>query len=540
MSGLYKISLARNIEHYERHLLDKVFAQNHINASVFEVTLVITFISLGLFREYDLFNIPAGASILLLFTLFILIFSALYSWLKGWTLSFVIVALLGINYISNHSALFRFHNYAYGLNYNIKAGYSYDDIVDLSTDQAFYENSNSHTIEVLNNWKKKNQITGDSIKPKMVFLNISGGGLRSALWSMFVINYADNITGQKLFKQTQLITGASGGMIGAAYYREMFLRKENGENINLSNNAYKNNISKDLLNPLAFGIATTDMLIRFQSYHDGEYSYKKDRGWFFEKKLVENLKAFYDNRLKDYQLPEYNSQIPMMIFSPSIVNDGRRLLISAQPISYLTYYDSLNSTSTYNSIEDIEYNALFKNNNSFNIKMTTVLRMNATFPYILPMVYMPTEPSIELMDAGVRDNYGLKTSIKFIKQFKSWISENTGGVVLIQIRDKQKYFEVKNPNSGSLGSILFSPFTTVINNLLKVHDYNNDDLIRTMDDWFNGEVDVITFYMNQPVDEEISMSWHLTPKDKIRVYNSLSSKDNVRSLNKLKNVLNMD
>ena len=134
-----------------------------------------------------------------------------------------------------------------------------------------------------------------------------------------------------------------------------------------------------------------------------------------------NLNAFYDKRLKDYNEPEYKSQIPMMIFSPSIVNDGRRMLISAQPISYLTYYDSLNYTSTYNSMEDVEYNTLFKNNNSNNIKITSVLRINATFPYILPMVYMPTDPSIELMDAGVRDNYGLKTSIKFISCFiVSW------------------------------------------------------------------------------------------------------------------------
>ena len=212
------------------------------------------------------------------------------------------------------------------------------------------------------------------------------------------------------------------------------------------------------------------------------------------------------------------------------------MLISAQPISYLTYYDSVKYTSTYNSIENVEYNALFKNNNSKNVKMTSVLRMNATFPYILPMVYMPTEPSIEIMDAGIRDNYGLKTSVKFIKQFRNWISKNTGGVVILQIRDKQKYFEVDNPNSGSLSSILFSPFTTVINNLLKVHDYVNDDLVNSINDWFNGEVDVVTLYMDQPIDEEISMSWHLTPKDKIRIYNSLTSKDNVKSIEKIKDI----
>ena len=536
MSGVFKISLARNIDHYERNLLDKVFAQNHINASVFEISLVITFIGLGLFREYEIFNIPAGASILLLFTLFTLIFSALYSWMRGWTLTFVIAALLGLNYLSNNFELFRFHNYAYGLDYEHKAGYTYDDIKKLSSDEKSYQYSVDHTIKILNNWKKKNVSAGDSILPKMVFVNISGGGLRAALWSMVVLDHMDSISNNKFFKQTQLMTGASGGMIGGAYFRELYLRKAKGNEINMSSMRYKNNISKDLLNPLAFGIATSDMLIRFQSFYDGKNSYKKDRGWFFENKLVKNLNSFYDKRLKDYFNPEYNSLIPMMIFSPSIVNDGRRMLISAQPISYLTYFDSVKYTSTYNSIENVEYNALFKNNNSKNVKMTSVLRMNATFPYILPMVYMPTEPSIEIMDAGIRDNYGLKTSVKFIKQFRNWISKNTGGVVILQIRDKQKYFEVDNPNSGSLSSILFSPFATVINNLLKVHDYVNDDLVNSINDWFNGEVDVVTLYMDQPIDEEISMSWHLTPKDKIRIYNSLTSKDNVKSIEKIKDI----
>ena len=120
------------------------------------------------------------------------------------------------------------------------------------------------------------------------------------------------------------------------------------------------------------------------------------------------FKAFENRRLSDYSLAELNAQIPMMIFSPTVVNDGRRLLISSQPISYLTQATNSKYTSSYSSIEDLEFNSLFKENNSKNIKMLSVLRMNATFPYILPMVLLPTEPSIEIMDAGIRDNFGMK------------------------------------------------------------------------------------------------------------------------------------
>ena len=69
-----------------------------------------------------------------------------------------------------------------------------------------------------------------------------------------------------------------------------------------------------------------------------------------------------------------------------------------------------------------------------------------------------------------------------------------------------------------------------------MHDYVNDDLVNSINGWFSGEVDVVTLYMDQPIDEEISMSWHLTPKDKIRIYNSLTSKDNVKSIEKIKDI----
>ena len=538
MSGIFKISLARNTDHYERALIDKVFAQNHINASFFEIALIVTFVSLGLLREYDLFNIPAGASILLLFTLLIMVFSAIYSFLKGWTMSICIAIFFLFNFVSNQYGVFRFHNYAYGIDYSKKVAYSYDDLAQNVSNDNELDFANEQALTMLNNWKAKNTSSSEAKKPKMIFLNISGGGLRSALWSIHVMNYLDSISNNKLFKQTQLVTGASGGMIGAAYYREMKHLESIDSTYLFDAEQLKRNISKDLLNQLAFSIATTDMLIRFQSFHDGNYSYTKDRGWFFEEKLTENLSCFDGKRLQAYEQPELQSEMPMMIFSPSVVNDGRRMLISAQPVSYLTQKNTDNFTSSYSSIEDLEFNSLFSGNNSKNIKMTSVLRMNATFPYILPMVLMPTEPSIELMDAGIRDNFGTKTSLSFIHNFKKWINRNTSGVVIIQIRDKQKQFEVDNPNSGSLLTTLLSPFTNVYKNLLKVHDYNNDQHMNTMGDWFGGEVDLVTIYMNQEKDDEISMSWHLTPRDKIRIYNSINSNDNKKSFQKLQQLLN--
>ena len=47
-------------------------------------------------------------------------------------------------------------------------------------------------------------------------VSVSGGGTRSATFTFHVLRRADSILGGNLMRRTFLITGASGGMLGAA------------------------------------------------------------------------------------------------------------------------------------------------------------------------------------------------------------------------------------------------------------------------------------------------------------------------------------
>ena len=132
-------------------------------------------------------------------------------------INLLILAIVSFNFLTNRFHLFQFRNYAYGLNYDFKSKYDHENISDLQQDKSQLEKAVNENIEILNNWSQKNKGIN---KPKMVFINTSGGGLRSALWTVHVLNYLDSLTNQQLTKQTHLITGASGGMIGAAFYRE--------------------------------------------------------------------------------------------------------------------------------------------------------------------------------------------------------------------------------------------------------------------------------------------------------------------------------
>ena len=42
---------------------------------------------------------------------------------------------------------------------------------------------------------------------------------------------------------------------------------------------------------------------------------------------------------------------------------------------------------------------------------------------------------MEVMDAGIRDNFGWKTTYRFVYALREWIENHTSGVVIVQVRD---------------------------------------------------------------------------------------------------------
>ncbi len=535
LSSPYKIKLARDSKHYDMDILKRVFAQTSINASIFEIVMIISFLLLGSLREYDVFLIPAGASVFLLFTIIIMLISAIYSWLRGWTMTFIIFLLLLLNYLSQHTQLFAYQNFAYGLDYsNELADYSVENIMTLANDTVAHQKDHFRTERILNNWRSKN----DKVeKPKMIIICTSGGGIRSALWTYHVLSHLDSATTGKLRNRTQLMSGSSGGMLGAAYFRELCLLKDEKKIMEINDRDNLDKISADLLNPITFTIATNDLFIRYQKFDDGPYSYTKDRGYIFEKHFNINTDSILDKRLYDYILPEEEAKIPMFVLAPTIVAEGRRLLISAQPISYLANVRK-NGQDPYDvSYEFVEFRKMFAKQNALNLKFTSALRMAATFPYVMPMVSLPSEPMIEVMDAGIRDNYGIQIALKFIHEFKDWIEVNTSGIIIIQIRDRQKAVMINN-SKNSVVKRLVRPMGNVLDNIFYTQDFENDQHLAYADEWFHVPLDVINFNLRKEENKDnVSLSWHLTKIEKRAVINSIYNTENRASLLKLKQLL---
>lgn len=530
-----KIGLARTSKHYDRSILEKVFSQNHVNASFFELGVLISFIIIGSFRENTWFLIPAAASLTLFFTVALMLISALFSWIKGWTFTVFILIFVIINFSVSGLNHFNIHSGAYGLDYTKpKAKYEQEQVLS-STDQSTVDQDIAETIERLENWKAKNTGPNGEL-PKLVIINASGGGLRSALWTTSSLLHADSITQGDLLDHTFMMTGSSGGMIGTSYVRELIHHRES-KNQPFIIDEKEREIASDLLNPIMLTISTNDLFIRYQKFNDGASRFTKDRAYAFERQLDKNTNGILNKRLGEYAELEASGQIPMIVMAPSIVNDGRRLVISASPVSYLCDNDNKFILNGESYAEDIEFSRFFKDQMADSLQYLSALRMNATFPYILPVVSLPTEPEIGVMDAGLRDNFGLKTTYQFLYTFRDWINENTSGVVMVQVRDVMKKY-VGDEQGGSLVSKFTAPLGSVYGNVTKIQNYNQDQMLKYLADGFDTPMEVVTFQLQSDPEQIASLSWHLTEVEKRAIEARSRDAELKAQFQHLKNLLN--
>lgn len=535
---------------YNKQILLKIFDQNHLNAVIVEIFVIIVIIALGLFRDLPYFQIPAAASGILFFSIFIMFTGAFSYWLRGWSVTVLIVSLFLLNLLVKHELIKSTYQVS-GINYNTKpAEYNATTIAELCNDTIATQDIQA-TYKLLENWKAKFPA---GKKPKMIFICTSGGGQRAAVWTTRTLQYVDSACSGNLMKHTSLMTGASGGLIGAAYFRELYYRKVKGEKLDPYHKKYFDNMAKDVLNPIIFSLVVNDIFFRFQKFSDGKYEYLKDRGYAFEQQINKNTENTINKRVKEYALPEQQGLIPMLIISPTVINDGRKLFISSQPISYMSMASTYEALRPVQKIKGIEFNRFFKTQDSENLHFVSALRMSATFPYITPNVDLPSNPSMEIMDAGLSDNFGITNTVRFLHVFKDWIYENTDGVIFVIIRDSEKDIAVKKHTENSLFQKLLTPIGSLYNNWDYFQDFNNDNLIEFTKSWFKGPYDVVEFEyipryeywqknrmeyteLNNYEKNRATLSWHLTQREKESLHKTILEYNNQRSLKKLQGLL---
>jgi hypothetical protein len=534
MSKGFRFKKARNVAHYNQEFLDTVFKHHHFS-SIISIALAFVFlIVIGFFMDDRIFQVPAAASILIFFAAMTAVIGALSYFLQSWSLPFFIVLIFFADVLYKNEIIDT-RNKVYGLNYinkNERPDYNKQALQQLCLPETIAADK-ENMLTILENWKRKQK----EEKPVMVFINVSGGGLRSGTFVMNTLQQLDSASGGKLMQHTMMMSGASGGMLAATYYRELYRQKQKGQPINLQDKEYCNNIAKDLLNPLFSSMVARDIFSPAQKFTVGDFKYVKDRGYAFEQKLNNNSGGLLDHQIKDYSAEEKVASIPLIIYNSTITRDGRKMMISTQPISFMMKPLLFANDSTA-SPDAVDYAAMFYRQGPLNTKLLSALRMNATFPYVLPNVWLPSNPIIDVMDAGLRDNYGLETTLRFIENFKDWLKENTSNVIIIQLRDRMEDNWQHPFETGSVTDILIKPATMLQHNWYKLQDFAETDQYSYLHNAVDLQLHRINFmYIPKETEKGAALNFHLTAREKRDVMESFNNSFNQASLKKLQELL---
>lgn len=322
-----------------------------------------------------------------------------------------------------------------------------------------------NNTEVLIAWKRLVGSRWQGDKPKLVIVTVSGGGIRASVWTSVVLRKLEQTLGAEFPYHVRLITGASGGMVGGAYYAASLSRPSEhlfGENASFTARhgvnieEFVERMATDQLDSVAGRLVFADMLSALNPFlQDG------DRGKTLEETWIRwtggRESSPLARALQSYAADERLGWRPSLAFTPMMVEDGRRLLISNLDLAFATrnvgglliepssrkierpvYQGEDLDTSIHDeddvfSLSAVEFFRLFPE--AHNFRVTTAVRMSASFPWVSPAISLPTLPPRRVVDAGYYDNYGVNLAALWSSKMRSWLEANTSGVVVVQIRD---------------------------------------------------------------------------------------------------------
>ena len=547
LDSYFRAKEVENTRFYDRATVLQVFDQNHFNLVVIELIIFVMVLVLGIFKDYPTFQIPAAASCMIFLTIFVMMSGAFSYWFGGWSATAALILFLFLNHLVGED-FFNKKYEAFGLDYlKPPAEYSVASI-HLQNDSLAIESDRQAVLAQLINWRNKFPAKQ---KPKMVFLCASGGGKRASLWTLNALQTADSLTNGQLMENSVLITGASGGLIGASYFRELKLRETLGEDVKPYANIHRQKISTDNLNPLIFSLLANDLFVGFTKFQYANNFYQRDRAFTFEDQLNQITENLMDKPIREYAVPESKGIIPMVILTPTVINDGRKIYIASRPVSFMN--KEIRNFTDYSAakISGVDFNRFFEDHGSADLRFLSALRMSATFPYITPNTTLPTNPPIQIMDAGISDNFGMSDAVRFTYAFKDWISENTSGVIYVSIRDSPKLATIMPKSGQTIMDNITQPISSVYNNFENFQDITSDMLIGQAYSWLTIPIDRIDLQYQaesySPILQKMdsirqnsaraSLSWRLTTREKDAIVSNINSPRNKEELQKLKKLL---
>jgi hypothetical protein len=297
--------------------------------------------------------------------------------------------------------------------------------------------------QVLERWlAKRSAKLQAGQKPKLVVVAVSGGGIAAANWTALNLRLLETILPKEFPEHIRLITGSSGGMLGASYYVASLREGADGDVSARGGRDLIADLRADSLTPVVRRLVFADAVAAFfpwRQYHDS--------GRILEQAWIENTGGQRHSALaepfRDLSAGEGEGRLPSLVLSPTLVEDAEPLLISNLDLG---------------DLNQVEFFKLFPESSHPEarlLRISTAVRMNATFPFVSPAVSLPTEGPRRVVDAGFVDNYGILVASDWIYKNREWLAGKTSGVIMIQIHT---YPRVDPGPAGGLADALHNGF----------------------------------------------------------------------------------
>jgi hypothetical protein len=370
----------------------------------------------------------------------------------------------------------------------------------------------------------------------LVVICASGGGIQAAGWTVQVLTSLQQLLGTSFTKAIGLISSASGGSVGSMYFLDKFA---NGFPPQSALGEIVQSATEDGLDAVGWGLAYPDLVRAIGlPFLVDKYC---DRGSAMESDWQQHLQK-PKATLADWRHQIFNGEIPIPVFNATLVEDGRRFLITPMTFIKAGKPDS----------KALDFNTLFfdtTQNVPYDLSVTTAARLSATFPYVSPSArndqrYEKFKRNYHIADGGYFDNAGLFTAIEWLDEWLDIFSKTLkiNRVLLLQINAFPES-SLKSEIPGGKG--WFMEFIGPLLALSGVRDstqvarnQKEADLLKNR---WAGKVEIQshTIFFPSGVSSKLynpPLSWKLTERQKQNLQNAWDELQNSSVINAIQNL----
>jgi hypothetical protein len=381
----------------------------------------------------------------------------------------------------------------------------------------------------------------------LVIVCASGGGIQAAGWTAQVLTGLQDkeLLGKSFTKAIGLISSVSGGSVGMMYYLDRFIDESDTTYSAEKPKSIFDSATQDSLDAVGWGLAYLD-LWRFIGL-PFLINPKVDRGTAVEIDWQgEMLNPKKQKTLATWRKQIFAGDLPIPVFNATLVEDGRRFLIS--PMTF----------ENFSKKQYVDFNTLYQ---GYDMNVVTAARLSATFPYVSPICRSDQDipnKNYHIADGGYFDNSGFVTAAEWLNE---WLkperdlnikrvlmlqinafpespakeqAQGDGGWFMATLGPLLAMFKVRDPVSADRN-------TTEANLLIKKWERWKDEIekkhqveIQYFPIYFPGKKDAPEFYKNNRY--QPPLSWRLTDQEKQAIkdgWNAIKRKPNIEAIRKL-------